>query len=112
MIPVALHAELQKASPAYVRDDFLCYGRTVEQAMAGAHVSGSPFRVVVVEGAVTANASLAYGVGIDSPLAGGMFGTSAFRIRQEKIINSTIWYIFVSHDCLWSRPAEFDSASC
>lgn len=49
--------------------------------MAGAHVSGSPFRLVVVEGAVAVNASLAYGVGIDSPLAGGVFGTSAFTIR-------------------------------
>lgn len=49
--------------------------------MAGAHVSGSPFRLLVVEGAVAANASLAYGVGIDSPLAGGVFGTSAFTIR-------------------------------
>lgn len=50
--------------------------------MAGAHVSGSPFRLAVVEGAVAANASLAYGVGIDSPLAGGVFGTSVFTIRR------------------------------
>jgi len=56
-------------------------GRSVEQAMAGAHVSGSPFRLVVVEGAVSANTSSADGVGIDSPLAGGVFGTSAFTVR-------------------------------
>lgn len=49
--------------------------------MAGAHVSGSPFRLLVVEGAAAANASLAYGVGVDAPLAGGVFGTSAFTIR-------------------------------
>lgn len=49
--------------------------------MAGAHVSGSPFRLMVVEGAVSANTSSADGVGIDSPLAGGVFGTSAFTVR-------------------------------
>lgn len=52
--------------------------------MAGAHASGSPFRLVVVEGAVAANASSADGVGIDSPLAGGVFGTSAFTIRYDE----------------------------
>ncbi|CAM9570598.1 unnamed protein product, partial [Ectocarpus fasciculatus] len=62
----------------------LGYRQDVEQAMAGAHVSGSPFRLVVVEGVVAANASLAFGVGIDSPLAGGVFGTSTFTIRQGR----------------------------
>lgn len=61
--------------------------------MAGAHVSGSPFRVVVVAGAVAANASLAYGVGIDSPLAGGMFGTSAFTIRQENSVLPGMYHL-------------------
>lgn len=49
--------------------------------MAGAHVVGSPFRVLVVPGHVSANASVAYGAGIVSSLAGGVFGTSEFFIR-------------------------------
>lgn len=49
--------------------------------MAGAHVSGSPFRVIVTHGAVVANASMAYGTGIASSIAGGVLGTSAFSIR-------------------------------
>lgn len=53
--------------------------------MAGAHVEGSPFRVLVVAGAAAANASFAFGAGIASSLAGGVFGTSAFTIRREKI---------------------------
>ena len=57
-------------------------GRNVEQAMAGAHVAGSPFRVLVVQGAAAANASFAYGAGIVSSLAGDAFGTSAFTIRR------------------------------
>lgn len=52
--------------------------------MAGAHVSGSPFRLMVVEGAVSANTSSADGVGIDSPLAGGVFGTSTFTVRYHR----------------------------
>eukprot|EP00903_Cladosiphon_okamuranus_P013586 g12653.t2 len=64
--------------------------RSVEQAVAGAHASGSPFRLVVLEGAVAANASLAYGVGIDSPLAGGVFGTSAFTIRARDAMGNRL----------------------
>lgn len=59
---------------------FVCK-RSVEQAMAGAHIAGSPFRVMVVEGAVAANSSLLYGAGITSSLAGGAFETSTFTIR-------------------------------
>lgn len=54
--------------------------------MAGAHVKGSPFRVLVVQGAVAANASFAYGAGIISSLAGGVLGTSVFTIRQDNNI--------------------------
>eukprot|EP00752_Nemacystus_decipiens_P001537 g1506.t1 len=64
--------------------------RSVEQATAGAHVSGSPFRLVVVEGAVAANASSADGVGIDSPLAGGVFGTSVFTIRARDTMGNRL----------------------
>lgn len=53
--------------------------------MAGAHVEGSPFRVLVVAGAAAANASFAYGAGIASSLAGGAFGTSVFTIRRANL---------------------------
>lgn len=53
--------------------------------MAGAHVEGSPFRVLVVPGVVAANASFAYGAGLVSSLAGDVFGTSAFTIRRANI---------------------------
>ncbi|CAM9146088.1 unnamed protein product, partial [Ectocarpus sp. 8 AP-2014] len=66
----------------------LGYRQAHLQAMAGAHVSGSPFRLVVVEGAVAANASLAFGVGIDSPLAGGVLGTSAARDSMGNRVSS------------------------
>lgn len=55
--------------------------RSVEQAMAGAHVLGSPFRVLVVPGDVSANTSVAVGAGIVSSLAGGLFASSLFTIR-------------------------------
>lgn len=59
--------------------------------MAGAHVAGSPFRLLVAPGAPSANASLAYGSGIVSSLAGGVFGTSAFTIRQVRCL---VFYVF------------------
>lgn len=51
--------------------------------MAGAHVMGSPFRVRVVPGEVSANTSIAFGAGIVSSVAGGLFASSQFTIRQE-----------------------------
>lgn len=61
------------------------YPRSVEQAIAGAHVSGSPFRILVTPGEVSGNGSVAYGSGLTSWVAGGMFGSPTFTIRSDAL---------------------------
>lgn len=56
--------------------------RSVEQAMAGAHVAGSPFRLLVVPGPLSANATTADGEGLAFSNAGGANGIATFVIRQ------------------------------
>lgn len=59
--------------------------------MIGAHAAGSPFRLLVVPDSVSANASVAYGDGLVSSIAGAPEGTSNFIIRQAVGRTKQLW---------------------
>ncbi|CAM9272770.1 unnamed protein product, partial [Discosporangium mesarthrocarpum] len=64
--------------------------RSVEQTVAGSHVSGSPFRLLVSPGAAAPNTTLAYGQGLVSATAGAHYGNSFFIVRARDIMGNRV----------------------